>query len=1187
MSNKLKKTLLPILKIALVCCLCAFTVTAFGRSALAQNGATAAANDYALVLNDYTIANTTGLTGITDPNGNKVEHKDGVFMPLCVGEYQIVYSDRRETLRVLRDYPTVSFEYAFGFSDGYSTGDTLYLPEAKIESVIGVYENYSVSVACDGEELRTVHSSALSGFSLVLDRGGNYTVTYSCTDNTSLNYTAKDEHNFVVLNDATLFMNELPSRVDYGSSVSLGAVYGLYDGVFYPAELTVTLPSGETETVDDIVYTPTSQGRYVFTASSDINGTVKTLSQTVEVVISSSSLFTNTYAVSQMQAAVDLPSYARDEGKGLFVQARNNSAYMYYSKIIDLKTLDKNVPLIEFIPYSDGNSGNQDEIKVTLTDVHNVNVQLTLKWWYRQSVSGESYMSVYLNGKEYGAINNEKTDDGDIRKFYGSVGWGCFFNAFNQGQKTRPFNLRFDYAENAVYSNLRNRWSSDDKLFKIIDMDDPLKLGYANIWNGFTTGEVYLKVEFTSSQPVSGIYVQSVAGVRFDEELLPDETNDTCFLVESEYAELPDGAVGYYYSFPKIVKNFLFDTEVTTTLKKGGETVSAGQSGFTPTVAGAYTLVYSAIDNYGKLVEKSFGINVRQTPNTINVDIPAAANVEMYTEYEIPDFDVSGGSGNLTVEKSMTLNGKPLASFADAYLIDSDGDYVIEIKVTDFIGYTVSKTYPLNVNRDYVSLVLERELLAVRAGKTVVLPQIQTYDFYNSSTPSKTLEIIANGSVIKTFSGDAEYSFSVPANYGELTLKYYSGKGTAREKTLERTVKVLPADISGISDFVITEGTVSPLSLVDGILYVAQDDATVKFPNPVPADGLSLVFGADADSVGNFGGFTVRLTDALNPAIVAEFRYYDITAGGTSKLEVNGDGRTFSAKYTLNSYANYSYGNAERASYIGKGCYVYECYYDGALNKMNYKDGTEMASVSVLANGHSFEGFPSGLVFVEFGFNDVTDVGKIMVKTVSNQNMDYFIESESTYKDNDTQGPNILYKDRMVNKRVVYNSEITVSAAEAYDFIQSESSKVRVIVKDPSGKTVIDEYLAESRKIILNQYGTYTITYRATDSLGKGTSNAFNVVVYDDKPPVIILNDAVKNEYAVGSELTIPACTVTDNYSKNLTAKIYMKTPDGDYKTLTAGTAYKFERKGCYVLVYSAQDEFGNIKRVTCEITVK
>ena len=177
MSNKLKKTSLLILKIALSCCLCAFAVTVFDRNVQAQNGSAAVANDYAIVLNDYTIANTAGLTGITDPNGNSVEHKDGVFMPLCVGEYRIVYSDRSETLRVLRDYPTVSFEYEFAFSDGYSTGDSLYLPRAKIESVIGVYENYSVSVACDGEELRTVHSSALDGFSLVLDRGGNYTVT--------------------------------------------------------------------------------------------------------------------------------------------------------------------------------------------------------------------------------------------------------------------------------------------------------------------------------------------------------------------------------------------------------------------------------------------------------------------------------------------------------------------------------------------------------------------------------------------------------------------------------------------------------------------------------------------------------------------------------------------------------------------------------------------------------------------------------------------------------------------------------------------------------------------------------------------------------------------------------------------------------------------------------------------------
>ena len=93
--------------------------------------------------------------------------------------------------------------------------------------------------------------------------------------------------------------------------------------------------------------------------------------------------------------------------------------------------------------------------------------------------------------------------------------------------------------------------------------------------------------------------------------------------------------------------------------------------------------------------------------------------------------------------------------------------------------------------------------------------------------------------------------------------------------------------------------------------------------------------------------------------------------------------------------------------------------------------------------------------------------------------------------------------------------------------------------------------------ITLNKYGTYTVQYRATDYLGKTTVKTFNVVVYDNESPTIIVNGTIKNEYSVGAKLTLPGCSVTDNCSQNLTAKIYIKTPSANYLTLDGKKALR------------------------------
>ncbi len=1202
MTIKTRKYLIFLL--SLICFTLAFMC--FGLFAEHKTYASTSAEDvdYALVLTDYTLQTTSGLDSITDPNGKDISwDSKGVFMPKVAGDYILSYGGQNKILRVLRDNPEVSFVYESAFKTAYGTGEILTLPKATITSVIGNYDNYTVEINVDGELIANVHSSQINRYSLTITKSGNYVVSYKCTDNTSLKYSATDEHSFTVSNEPALFVNNFPSEISFGSLINIGAVYGIYNGTTYPAELIATLPSGGTEKITDISYTPTEKGEYKFTATVNMGGIVKTKEQTVNVVISSDSLLTKSYSIASTKSYVDLPNTSKVKGKSLYVQAQTNSAYTYYSKIIDLRNFDKNDSLINFIPYSDVDSTTSDEIKVTLIDVHNQNNQLTLKWWYIKSVSDFAYMSSYLNGKELGGIKNEDGAKAELRTYYGTVGFGCYFDSYNNGLSSRFFNLRYDYEENALYSLVdkgfyitgegQTAYSSADSLDLIVDLNDPVMLGYANIWNGFTTGEVYLKIEFTSSQPTSAIYIESIAGEKFDQELLTNSRNDTCFIISSEYTELPDGAVGYKYTFPTIVKNMLFDTEVSVALFKGQTPVQFSGGFFVPAEAGEYKIVYSAKDNYGELIEKEFEFTVKTQPNTFIFDTPSNLDATLFTNYIIPEIPVLGGSGNFKVTKELYYNNLPMNSVNGAYFIDKVGEYKIVVTATDFLNYTDSREYVLNLDSDYISLELESNVIALRAGTPTVLPSASSFDFGINEAKDITLEIYAGSSLLKTFNDGEIYSYNVPENYSELKLIYYSAKGTARERVLEKFVKVLPKDYTQVSDFIITDEGITSLSLIEGIMFTATQDGKIKFPNALPADGLNFEFSVDHETLNNFDGVIIRLIDAKKSDLIVEFNFYDVgVTTGVAKVEVNQDGKLFSAKYSNANYkASTLYSGSsletERRGYDGKAFYSFESYFDAMLGKLNASDGSEIASVSTLKDGRTFSGFTSGLVFVEFEFVGVKGDSKLFISKVANQAMSFNNEVKLISKNIDTMGPNLRYTDKMVNTRVIQNTEITVAASTAHDLIQSSCSSVKVTVTTPSGNRLIsEEVLTESRKIILTEYGTYTIKYEASDYLEKKTTENFNIVVYDHKVPQITVNGTIESEYSVGTKISLPKAVVQDNYSENLTATIYVKTPSVNYEKVTTGS-YTFKEKGYYLLVYSAEDSFGNLTRMTYTIFVK
>ena len=308
-------------KVLIVCASLAFTASlglVLVKTQIVDATTDSIDTDYALALTDYTIDNFENLNKITDPNGRELSPTQTLF-PTVVGEYVFSYNGYNTSLIVLRDNPVVDFVFEYEIKDSYKLGDRVQFPLAQIDSVLSAYTNYTVTIKCDGEEIKKLYPSQIEDYSLLLDKSGTYEAVYTCVDSTAVQYTASETIAFTVSSERALIMNTLPTSIYYGESILIGANFGVYNDMKYPATITATLPSGDREEITDIVYVPKEYGEYIFSVSVNIDGETLTQEQIVQVVVSTNTLV-NGSAVS-ITPNVALPSYAKEQGTGLFIDA--------------------------------------------------------------------------------------------------------------------------------------------------------------------------------------------------------------------------------------------------------------------------------------------------------------------------------------------------------------------------------------------------------------------------------------------------------------------------------------------------------------------------------------------------------------------------------------------------------------------------------------------------------------------------------------------------------------------------------------------------------------------------------------------------------------------------------------------------------------------------------------------------
>lgn len=237
-------------------------------------------------------------------------------------------------------------------------------------------------------------------------------------------------------------------------------------------------------------------------------------------------------------------------------------------------------------------------------------------------------------------------------------------------------------------------------------------------------------------------------------------------------------------------------------------------------------------------------------------------------------------------------------------------------------------------------------------------------------------------------------------------------------------------------------------------------------------------------------------------------------------------------------------------------------------------------------SGLPFEGF-SGAILVDIETIGASGPNSVILKSVGNSqnggmNFGSFLGS-------DTMGPTVSLSSQMSNTNAVFGSVITLPSAAAYDVLQYRSNPVALTVKDGNNNVVYNGVAHGQKDITLATYGSYEITYTATDALGRNTVNIYMVRVLALSPPVVTfaaeIPSKVTMDSVTGYDWTVPDYTVDCPSDANPVVTLMICRSDGTTAVLRKGEQFKFHLTGVHTLIVHIRYQSDFIEIVFYDIT--
>ena len=530
----------------------------------------------------------------------------------------------------------------------------------------------------------------------------------------------------------------------------------------------------------------------------------------------------------------------------------------------------------------------------------------------------------------------------------------------------------------------------------------------------------------------------------------------------------------------------------------------------------------------------------------------------------IPDATATGGSGNLSIELAVELNGEAIKLSEDKMFVPKKaGDYKVVYTVTDYLGQKTTFESVIAVTiSDKPIIEINGVPTAWISGKKLTLPDFTALD-YNVKEGEEPLEAkkyisIKYGGNIITLDDDRTALIEVAKSGDVITVIYRAeavGEGVAGN-VIEKQFQITVVKPEQVGDYFIhNAGRVSISYDSDNAYYkINSGGEKLEYVHPLCAEDFLLQMNVRKESNG-INSFDVILQDATYDDVKVSIKVLKGEENSNCRVQINGEGPEIAIPGSFYEIS----GDPIELNFANDTC------------MLTAYGGFEICKITKDSQGRSFEGFPSGVVRLSIVFGNVSGKAELSIKKLMNQPFYGRTDANNTLKAFTDVIQPIIYPADSIQTTVDIDTEVKVPSAVAYDVLSSKA-EVQVCVMGPDGSTLVETTSAqEEQSFKTSTYGTYVVTYTSTDEAGNLLSRKYNVRVPDTIPPEIEIEDDVPSRGKKGIPVELPNAAVTDNFDTEAALEIYVTDPNG-HMELLEGLSFTPEMDGEYRILYYAKD---------------
>ena len=873
----------------------------------------------------------------------------------------------------------------------------------------------------------------------------------------------------------------------------------------------------------------------------------------------------------------DINKSLENDITGLIVSLNPGDVFKY-NQVIDLteNTREDKLLSLNILPTVIGET-NFQQLTLKLTDIYDPDNYLTVTVRDIDVADEYAYSTCFLKAAPAGMALVGQWGEDLLRSAEGGTPIYASFHGFpiNNVPITEEYlSIAYDSQDKAVYALGRvTRAGEKDASSLIADFDN--YNFFDGVWEGFTTGEVYLSIEASIySKSSADFVITQIQGCDDLSAHYLDDTSAPSLNIEfGEYSETnyPQGEAGKKY---KVFPATAFDknsgeckviTEVYRDYYSFAPTLMQIENGvFEPKYPGDYAIVYKTQDAAGNAVEKVLPLKIyNKGANPITVTPQVVQNVLVGKTVYLNQPSIEGGYG----EKKVNIyavheqSGKEYAVNENIFVPMQTGVYTLWFEAEDYVGQKGTAHYLLNVAENEEPVFLgdvEKEIPQyLLTGYAYELPKLNAYDFISNSEIE---------SEIKVSNGDLDGKTFIPNTTGTVTISY---EATANGKTatysIQRTVySIANGEMLDFNKLFVCESGIQAsyeeLGSIQYATYAANKDSVMEFINPLNAGSftstINIIEGKD-----NFDCVNVYLTDSNDVGNIVKMSF--VNKGGQLYFSVYNNTPEVYIGNTIDNELQFSYANSEFILKCKSLAFTLDTAYDGGV----------------------FEGFKSDKILYSIEFIGVRSTGvKIAVKDVCGQPL--------TNRGVDRIKPIITVKTD-VSGIYPLNSVLTIGDIIVGDVISPTLNDVTVTVRGPKGILTTTDGVSlkgapiGSYKILLSEYGAYQIIYEAEDFYGNKQKVINQAIVMDSEAPQAKITGEYAKTAKKGDSIKIAKVTVSDNITEaeGITVLKYYQMPNGLMEAIK-GDSFTAEESGVYTVYYYITDAAGNYNIVSYTVIV-